>query len=68
MLMFQKALCDKLEDEETVVADKGYIGGRILEKGSRSADDQNKFMLLHARHEIVNCRLKQFNVLGTKFR
>lgn len=57
-------MAQRLEENELVVADRGYRHKRCV----YSSQYDSVFSAIRARHEIVNRRLKQFSVLRTTFR
>lgn len=69
--IFRTKLMGMLEDGEFVEADKGYRGEptkvRVPVDYQSSAEKRQK-ALARTRHETVNKRFKQFNILGNRFR
>jgi len=68
--IFKNYMMVKLDANERVIADNGYptrgiytIIPRMLDQG-----DRRMHSLIRARHEIINRRLKQWQVLGGRFR
>jgi len=57
-----------LDSLETVVGDNGYGDDRCLRVGDVSSDEHKKHSRIQARHETWNGRLKNFFVLGHRFR
>ena len=68
--IFRAKLKRMLRPGEMVVADKGYRGKRCIRTAYNkvSQTDGRAMNKDLARHETVNRRLKQFNVLGCRFR
>jgi hypothetical protein len=66
----EDGLKDMLADEECVEVDNGYQGDIKFKnpKISQSRKDRKEKSAVRARHEIVNGRLKQFEVLNSVFR
>lgn len=62
--MFKSNLRDRLWSSEKVVADGGYSGEKVLSFDELTSTDQRKFILLRAKHEALNGRLKCFGVLS----
>ena len=68
--IFRAALRKVLRQNEKVVADDGYPDSKCIRKGLyvKGREKKNYHHLIRARHETCNRRLKQFGVLGSKFR
>ena len=68
--IFRFKLRDMLSPGEQVLADKGYKGDTRVCTPYDSKDDDHRKAMSHARcrHETVNRRLKQWGILGNKFR
>ena len=69
--IFKHRLRSMLDDDEMVEADNTYKGMpydvRLPNNYVNQADKVAKEQAL-ARHETIHCRLKQFGILGSKFR
>lgn len=69
--IFRRALQKLLDDGERVVADGGYKdkgeGTTETPTGYNTFDQYMKSMA-RARHETINRRFKEFNILGHRFR
>ena len=68
--IFENGLSNELEENEVVEADGVYRGpdkAMLPQQGIDSAERKQK-SVARGRHEVVNGRLKQFNVLTTHFR
>ena len=65
----EEGLKDCLDDGEMYVADGGYRGGIHSEtpNGLNNLDQRMK-QVVRARHETINRRFKQFNILAKVFR
>lgn len=65
----RNAFVDFMDDGERALADKGYTDEQYfinpIHHNNLAVARQKEIM---ARHETVNRRLKQFGVLGTRFR
>ena len=66
--VFRSGLKSTLDVDEFVVADGGYIDERCISPPGSSHADHKTLAETRARHEIVNKRLKQFNVLTHRFK
>ena len=68
--IFREGISTKLYPEEAVEVDRGYGGDFKMKNPTMGYDSKERKMKSNARahHEIVNGRLKQFNVLTTHFR
>ena len=64
-LIFRKKLKKMLLPTEVALADKGYLDYKCVQGGVVSEDFVRH---ARARHENLNRRLKQFNVLSHRFR
>lgn len=68
MSIFQLALENALDEDEMIVADAGYNCDSCIQLRDAVGDEKQVVREFRARHEIVNTRLKKFNVLANKFR
>ena len=66
LAIFRLRMKQSLLPEEKVVSDAGYQDERC--SANSTSIEANNWGYVRARHEAVNKRLKQFNVLGRKFR
>lgn len=68
--IFKEDMINYLDAGERVIADNGYPTGGLYTIIPKTVDvhDKRIHSLVRARHEIVNRRLKQFQVLGERFR
>ena len=64
--IYRSRLKQCLMDGEKVVADQGHPNDTC--SGNEVTDGTADFAFLRARHEATNKRLKQFNVLSSRFR
>lgn len=64
--IFRLAMKHVLDDDEYVVADGWYQDERCQTPNNRGQSPLHA--LIRARHETINRRFKQFNVLGHRFR
>lgn len=70
--IFRNGLLDYLDENERVEADRGYVGEDPMSTKTpkRFAKKQEKLKKqgkVHARHETVNKRFKQWDSLSTSF-
>lgn len=68
--IFEKGLAHQLEQNERVIADNGYKHPRCITRDSASKNHALSSLCstIRARHETVNRRIKQFNILKSVFR
>jgi len=67
--IFRSRLKTKLETaDEFAVCDSGYADGRCIQPPGQTNIMHATFMRIRARHESLNGRLKQFGVLGNRYR
>jgi hypothetical protein len=68
--IFKEDLAHRLCDDEGVETDAGYKGHDAFKskQTSVSREQRKQKSQVRARHEIINSRLKQFNVLNFPFR
>lgn len=66
--IFQLTLLNILFENETVIGDNGYVHPRCITPDVVSEENTEIFKILRARHENVNERLKNFNVIRHIFR
>lgn len=66
----RQALVAALDIGEKFIADSGYRSGGVFSVTPNGANDDKQYMQskVRARHEVVNRRLKQWGVLGQRFR
>lgn len=67
LLIARDFFVDMLEEGEKAVADKGYNDAKYFVTPKNTPHYPNIHVLL-ARHETVNKRIKQWKILGTRFR
>lgn len=68
--ILNNGLSNEIPEYEVVEVDGGYRGcpkGRLPDQGINSGERKQK-SVARGRHEVVNGRLKQFNVLASHFR
>lgn len=65
--IFQTDMKKALSDDEFVIADKGYTDSKCINTVS-SSTGSHMHRIVRARHETVNARLKNFNVIYHSFR
>lgn len=63
--IYQCHLKEKLQNNEVVVADDGYTDHTCIQNISVNGVNPKRIL---ARHENLNRRMKQFNILGHRFR
>lgn len=66
--IFRLGMKESLLSGEKVVADGGYRDNCCEQLGGQSSTLSKVYSVVRARHETVNRRLKQFFVLGHRFR
>lgn len=66
--IFKNHMLNCLTENEHVVADDGYINKRCVNFHHVDENSQGLHKLIRARHEAVNERLKNFNVIRHIFR
>jgi DDE superfamily endonuclease len=68
--IFRSALKYQVQPGEFVEADGGYIGEPKIKSKRDFLNERHKQQksTVRARHESVNKRLKQFKILGNKYR
>lgn len=66
--IFVGTMKKKLAAREKVIADKGYTDNRCVSSTNIVGKDRGLHMRIRARHEVVNERIKNFNVLRHTFR
>ena len=66
--IFRQGLRNYLNDNEFVIADKGYPDSRCLQPPGITHPQHSLYRVVRSRHEIMNKRIKQFKVLNTRFR
>jgi hypothetical protein len=68
--LFKSNLANCLADDEGVECDAGYTGHKALKSNNvyNSREQRREKNIVRARHEVVNARLKLFNVLNVPFR
>lgn len=65
---FRKYLKLKLRRGEQLIAYGGYQDDECVLFENVAFPEQKLFKMIRARHEIINCRMKKFNVLHQTFR
>jgi len=65
--IFRSGLKKLLDTEEFVIADNGYHDERCITPPHEHHPLRNRFAEIRARHETVNGRMKQFNILRARF-
>jgi len=66
--VFRLRMKGKLLPDEKVVADSGYRDSACIQEDDVVGEEKRLHSIARARHETVNRRLKQFYVLGHRFR
>lgn len=66
--IFKSDMLKSLNDGEYVIADNGYPHNRCITADNVEEDFSEIHSRIRARHETVNKRLKQFDVLKFEFR
>ena len=66
--IFRIMLKGMLSDNEKIIADRGYRDIKCTYTALSDPTLARNFSLCRARHEAVNRRIKQFNVLRQRFR
>lgn len=67
MSIFNVALRNALDGDEMLIAGAGYNFESCIQVRDALGDEKRLAREFHARHEIVNARLKKFNVLTNNF-
>lgn len=66
--IFKEKMVHHLQHKELIVGDNGYIHSKCITPGDVSEGKREIHKLLRARHETVNERLKNFNIIKHIFR
>lgn len=65
--IYKSNLKDRLGEDEYVISDAGYADATVL-NGLDVPEYMDYHSAVRARHEVVNWKLKSFNVLRNNFR
>lgn len=68
IVIFRKNLKARLGSGEYIIGDGGYGDIRCVQKNGLHGIQKRYHCMIRARHETVNKRLKEFNILRNTFR